>query len=292
MQTNYSGFSGAPLFDKISGTMIVGGQNGVFYLADLNTDFDYLADSLSLSPKYHRYTWNAAGQDDKTTNIDGSVAVYGPYAYFGDREGVLQCVDVNTLSTVWAVQTGDQIVSTPALDMSAAGDAVTLYTGNMILNDRKGVASVFAYDALSGKKLWQFDAPELSYDSKNTVGFSASPVVGQGNVSDLVFFTATDGSGSTLYALQKSDGSVAWSEALAASTESSPVAVYNEAGDAWIIQGVSDGRLFMLRADTGKLIDTLQLDGSLRASPAVYRDVLIVSTTGQDPSYIYAIALE
>ncbi|HRX09436.1 MAG TPA: PQQ-binding-like beta-propeller repeat protein, partial [Candidatus Limiplasma sp.] len=292
MQTNYSGFSGAPLFDKISGAMIAAGQNGTLYLADLNTDFDYIADSLSLSPKYHRYTWNAPGEDDKMTQVDGSVAMYGPYAYFGDKEGVVQCVDVNTLTTVWAVKTGDQIVSTPALDMSAAGDAVTLYVGNMIQNDRKGSASVFAYDALSGKLLWQFTAPDLSYDSKNSVGFVASPVVGQGNVSDLVFYTATSGESATLYALRKADGSVAWSQPLAAPTESSPVAVYNEAGDAWIVQGVSDGRLFMLKAESGTVVDTMQLEGSLRASPVVYRDVLIISTTGQDPSYIYAIALE
>ncbi|MBE0601268.1 MAG: PQQ-binding-like beta-propeller repeat protein, partial [Firmicutes bacterium] len=103
---------------------------------------------------------------------------------------------------------------------------------------------------------------------------------------------AASGSGSTLYALRKADGSVAWSASFPSGTESSPVAVYNEAGDAWIVQGISDGRLYLLEADTGNTLDTLQLEGSLRASPAVYRDVLIISTTGQDPSYIYAIALE
>jgi outer membrane protein assembly factor BamB len=292
-QTNYSGFSGAPLFDKISGTMIVGGQNGVFYVADFGTDFDYMADVLNISPKYYRYTWKASGQDVKTTNIDASVAMYGPYAYFGDKEGVLQCVDVNTLTTVWAVRTGDQIVSTAALDMSAGGDSVALYIGNTIANVRKGNASVFRYDALSGRKIWQFDVPGLSYDSNDPVGIYASPVVGQESIGDLVFFTATNGgSDSTLYALNKADGSVVWSQTFTAPTESSPVAVYNAAGDAWIVQGVADGRLFMLEAGSGKLVDTLQLAGSLRASPAVYRDVLIVSTTGQDPSYIYAIALE
>ena len=293
MQTNYSGVSGAPLFDKISGTMIVGGQNGVFYLADLNTDFDYLADSLSISPKYTKYTWNAPGQGDKETNIDGSVAMYGPYAYFGDQMGVLQCVDVNTLTPVWAALTGDQIESTVALDMNEAGDGVALYVGNTIKNERKGVASAFRYDALTGQKIWQFEVPDLVYDSSNPVGIYASPVVGQESVADRVFFTATNGTqGATLYALSKEDGSVIWQKALPAPTESSPVAVYNEAGEAWIIQGVSDGRLLLLEADTGKLLDTLQLDGSLRASPAVYRDVLVISTTGQDPSYIYGIALE
>ena len=218
--------------------------------------------------------------------------MYGPYAYFGDKEGILQCVNVNTLETVWAVDTGDQIEATAALDMNEEGDGVALYVGNTIAKVRKGVASFFRYDALSGKKLWQFDVPDLSYDSNDPVGVYASPVVGQQNVSDLVFFTATSGSGATLYALHKADGSVAWSAPLDSPTESSPVAVYNSAGDAWIIQGVADGRLFMLEADTGRLLDTLQLDGSLRASPAVYRDVLIISTTGANPSYIYAIALE
>jgi outer membrane protein assembly factor BamB len=108
-----------------------------------------------------------------------------------------------------------------------------------------------------------------------------------------VFFTATNGdAGATLYALKKADGAVAWSTALSAPTQSSPVAVYNAAGDTWIVQALSDGTVVLLDAGNGTVKDTLQLEGQVLASPAAYRNVLILSTTGADPSYIYAITLE
>jgi outer membrane protein assembly factor BamB len=292
IQTNYSGFSGAPLFDKISGAMIVGGQNGVFYLGDFNTEFDYVAGTLSITPKYHRYTWTAPGQKAKDTNIDGSVAMYGPYAYFGDSKGVLQCVDVNTLKSVWAVRAGDRISGTPALDMSVTGDSLSLYVGSLV-SSKGGVVSFFRYDALSGKKLWQFDLADLGYTTSDLTGFYASPVVGQYNASGTVFATVTNGAAnSTLYALSKADGSVQWSVAFTAAALSSPVAVYNEAGDAWIVQALSDGKLLLIDAVDGSVLNTLQLEGTVAASPAVYRNVLVISTMGQDPSYIYGIALE
>lgn len=292
VQTNYSGFSGAPLFDKISGAMITAGQNGVLYLGDLNTEFDYVVGTLNIAPKYHRYTWTAPGQKAKDTNVEGSVAMYGPYAYFGDSKGVLQCVDVNTLKSVWAVRAGDKISGTPALDMSVAGDQISLYTGSLV-GGKGGVASFFRYDALSGKKLWQFDLADLAYTSSDPTGFYASPVVGQYSASGTVFAVVSNGAtDSTLYALSKSDGSVQWSTAFTAPALSSPVAVYNEAGDAWIVQALEDGRLLLLDAADGSVKNTLQLEGAIAASPAVYRNILVISTMGQDPSYIYAIALE
>ena len=195
---------------------------------------------------------------------------------------------------MWAVRTGDTIEATAALDMNAAGDEVALYVGNVINNQGKGgTASFFRYDALSGKKIWQFDLAELASTSSAKTGFYASPVVGQNNVSDMVFFTVANGeTDSTLYALSKADGSVQWSTTFAEPTESSPVAVYNEAGDAWIVQALCDGQLILVDADDGAVKSTLQLKGEVRASPAVYRDVLVISTTGEDPSYIYAITLE
>jgi hypothetical protein len=293
VQSNYSGFSGAPLFDKNTGAMIEAGQNGVLYLVDFNTDFDYVVGSLDTSLKYARYTWKASGQDVKKTNVYGSVAMYGPYAYFGDETGIVQCVDVNTLEPVWASRAGDAIESTVALDMSEDGDTVALYTGTLVKNKTDSPAKIYGYDALSGKELWSVELTDLTYTSAAPVGIVASPIIGQNSLSDLVFFTATNGTaGSTMYALRKADGSVAWSAAFTAPTESSPVAVYNEDGDAWIVQALSDGQLIMLDATDGTVLDTLQLDGEVRSSPAVYRDVLVISTTGSDPSYIYAIALE
>ncbi|MEA5145867.1 MAG: PQQ-binding-like beta-propeller repeat protein [Candidatus Limiplasma sp.] len=293
MRSNYSGINSSPLFDKNTGTMIVGGQNGILYTMEMNDAFDHVLATLKLDPATQRYTWLAGKQKEKNTNIDGSVAMYGSYAYFGDQTGIVQCVDVNTLTPVWAVNTGDNVDATIALDMES-DTAVSLYTANTILGQgRTGVSTIRKLDALTGKELWAFQVPELTYTTEASVGVVASPVVGQGNVSDLVYFTATNGTRpATLYALSKSTGSVRWSLALSSPSVSSPVAVYNDAGDAWIIQGESGGALSLVDAKSGTLLTSLQLEGSIEASPAVYRDVLVIATTGKDKSYIYGIKLE
>ncbi len=293
MQTSYSGFNGAPLFDMKTGVMVVGGENGLLYTMDPNDDFDYILGTLKITPSYQRYSWLANKQKAKNTNVDGAVAMYGSYVYFADQTGILQCVDINTLTPLWAADTGDNTDATIALDMEN-DTTVALYTGNTILNQgRSGVCTIRRYDALSGKEIWAFQVPDAVYSNAAEVGCYASPVVGQNAVSDLVFFTVTNGeSGATIYALTKATGEVRWSKALETPSVSSPVAVYNLAGDAWLVQAESDGKLFLMDAATGKTLITMQLEGSVEASPAVYRDVLVITTTGVDTSYIYGIKLE
>ncbi len=293
MRTNFSGFNGAPLFDMNTGAMIVGGENGILYTMETNDDFDHIIGTLKISPSIQRYSWLAGSQKKKATNIDGAVAMYGAYVYFADQTGILQCVDVNTLTPVWAADTGDNVDAAVALDMENES-TVALYTGNTIKNQgRSGVCTLRRYDALTGAQTWAFEVPDLVYTTEAEIGLEASPVVGQNAVSDLVFFTVTNGvTGSTVYALNKDTGAVAWSQALATPTLSSPVAVYNLLGDAWLIQAESDGKLHLMDAKTGKILNTLQLEGEVQASPAVYRDVLVIATTGTDASYIYGIKLE
>ena len=293
MRSNYSGVNGAPLFDKSTGAMVVGAENGILYTMEPNDEFDHMVGTLKIKPAYQRYTWLANKQKTKNTNIDGAVAMYGSYAYFGDQSGIVQCVDVNTLTPVWAVNTGDNVDATVALDMQDES-TVALYTANTILNQGKsGVCTVRRLDALTGKEVWAYAVPELGYTTEAEVGVYASPVVGRESVSDLVYFTATNGvKGATLYALNKQSGAVAWSLPLASPTLSSPVAVYNQAGDAWILQAEGSGKLYLVNAKTGDVLTTMQLSGKVEASPAVYRDVLVIATTGADESYIYGIKLE
>lgn len=120
------------------------------------------------------------------------MAVYNNYVYYGDIGGILQCVDLNTLTPVWAVDTGDSIESTPALDVED-GSVVALYTANAIVNGGKnGVCTIRRINALTGAEEWSYEVPDLVYASKRDIGVYASPVVGQGAIRDLVIFTATN----------------------------------------------------------------------------------------------------
>ena len=211
-------------------------------------------------------------------------------------------MDINTLAPVWAVDTGDNIDSTPALDVED-DSAVALYTGNTITNRAKKTArcEIRRIDALSGKIAWTYELPEeVTYSKKNDVGVFASPVVGQESISDIVIFTVTNaGSPARVIALNKANGDLIWETMLEGPTLSSPVAVYNEAGDAWLIQAEESGKIHLMNALSGKILDTLQLTAAeegvtlaIEASPAVYGNLMVIGTTGKNAGGVYCIKID
>ena len=135
--------------------------------------------------------------------------------------------------------------------------------------------------------------PECTYHAEYELGLEASPVVGQESISDLVIFTVACGkNGSVVIALNKDDGTVAWQTPLAANAISSPVAVYNEAGKAWLVQAEMDGNLHLMDAMTGEVLSTVTVDGTLEASPAVYGDMLVIGATGRGKGAVYCFRIE
>mgnify|MGYP003311680646 CR=1 FL=1 len=49
--------------------------------------------------------------------VESSLAMYGSYAFYADCGGVLRCVDTTTMTTAWAVDTGDSVRAAIALDL-------------------------------------------------------------------------------------------------------------------------------------------------------------------------------
>ena len=94
-----------------------------------------------------------------------------------------------------------------------------------------------------------------------------------------------------MFALDKESGKIVWSFGLESRSESSPVAVYNDKGDAWIIQADESGTLTMLNGKTGEKCSTLDLGGKIQGSPAVYKDYLVIGTCSKDNSFMYGIKL-
>ena len=147
-------------------------------------------------------------------------------------------------------------------------------------------------NALTGETLWTYSI-KCDYDKNQLSGCKASPVIGQNHVSDLVFFTVNMvGGGSRVVALSKETGKEVWRHNLLATAISSPVAVYNENGDAWLIQGDEDGNLTMFNARTGSVCTQLNLGGTIQGSPAVYKNYLVVGTSSSGNSCMYGILIE
>ena len=69
------------------------------------------------------------------------------------------------------------------------------------------------------------------------------------------------------------------------------MAVYDKLGNAWIIQADGNGVLHMISGVHGNEISSLQLDGKIQASPAVYGDMLVIGTCSKNNAWMYGIKL-
>ena len=64
-------------------------------------------------------------------------------------------------------------------------------------------------------------------------------------------------------------------------TWSSPVAVYDENGTGYVIVCDSAGTAFLLAGASGNVLSTVNLGGMVEATPAIFRDMLVVGTRAQ-----------
>ncbi len=290
-------FDGSSLMLWNADAMVIAGENGLFYTVKLNTDFAYESDpaTLTVNPSTVYLRSKAEKAKDSQVSIESSIAMYDHYVYMADNYGALRCVDVNTMSTVWAADMGDNTDAAIALDFDDEG-SLWLYTGNTNasrLGSKKNV-SARRINAMTGEIDWTFEIKCKQDKKTEQSGFKASPVIGENSIDHLVIFTANkvDEGGSTIVALNKETGEVAWQYHLNAEAISSPVAVYNEAGDAWLIQADKEGTLHMLDAQSGAYLSSLDLGGEIQGSPAVYKDTLVIGTCSKGNSYMYGIKLE
>lgn len=302
----YGSFETSSLIDRTSDNMVTLGTNGLLYLTSLNTEFDYQAGILKVSPGSIVMSSRAKGEKkDELVAVESSHAMYDKYVFYADMGGVLRCVDTNYLKPIWAVNTGDSVMAAVALDLNGDRE-LNLYTANMLNNRKKGPAQIRRYDALSGKEIWTVEiGVAKNTKTKEDVGVKASPVIGQKGLSELVYFTVTglDAEGRTLLgvgeetkaaivAIEKESGKIRWSKGLGDRSESSPVAVYDKEGNGWIIQCVEDGTILLMDGLTGETKDELQLEGKIKASPAVYNDIMVIGTTGKGTEFVYGIRIQ
>jgi len=286
-------FDGTALFDLSSDSMVVAGENGLLYTVKLNTVFDFLdKKTITVDPEVIYLRSKAGKQNDTTVSVETSVAMYGPYAYLADKQGILRCVDTTSMQTLWAFDVGDNTDAAIALELK--GEGLDLYTGTTVLTRlrRDGKALIRRINALTGEEIWQKEVA-ASFDNAERAGVKASPVVGQNSVSHLVYFTVNQTEeGGTILALDKDTGDIVWQMPIRSGAVSSPVAVYDEAGQAVIIQAGLDGTLYMLDGLTGQVHSTLDLGGQIEGSPAVYNDMLVIGTSSRDNHKLYGIRIE
>lgn len=275
---DHGAFDGACLVDGTADTVILGGENGLFYRIRLNTRFDRDAMDISVAPQVTAYRYKSA--ISKELGIENSVAACDGYAWFADNSGLLTCLDLNAMEPVWLLDTGDDTDASIALEREADG-RLALYTVNQV--DKQGATgrcTMRRVDAMTGISDWSFSV-NCTSDGDNGGGGFASPAVGAGAYADYVYFNVcrTEGGG-TLFCFEKKDGALVWHRDTGSASWSSPVLVYRQDGTGVLIVANATGRgmLRMYDPASGKKLGGLQLEGLIEGTPAVFDDTLVVGT--------------
>jgi outer membrane protein assembly factor BamB len=275
----WGAFDGSGLLNRDTDTYLVGGENGLVYLLELNTAFDPIALSVSVAPRVLRYRFRNARTDRE--GIESSLAIYRNLAFFGDNGGTIQALDLRTFRPAWAFQAGDDTDASLVVDLEDGRPV--LYTASEVDSQGEtGFARLRKLDGLTGRAVWEREIACRGERGAKKVdaGAFATPVVGKDDLADRVVFTLSrcPVRGAVL-ALAKTDGRTLWRRDLRTDAWSSPTEVRDAAAaKTWLLQADRGGRLHLLDPADGRIAFTLPLDGTVEASPAVYDDLAVVGT--------------
>lgn len=274
---NWGAFDSTSLIDAVNDYIFICGENGVFYSGCLNTKYEN--GKISVTPDIQKYRYDIPGKDKR--GIENSIAIYKNYGYFADNDGMLQCLNLNTLSPVWIKNVNDDTDSTVVLERNE--DSLDLYTACEVDHQgNNGYCYTRKLDAASGKLLWE-NKYRCAFNDDVNGGALATPIVGKGDISNLVIFnvarTPSYNEG-ILVAMDKTTGKEVWNLRLKNYCWSSPLALYNENGKSYIVQCDSVGETMLIEGTTGRILDRIQLGANVEGTPAAYENTIVVGTRG------------
>lgn len=277
----WGAFDSSGLLNRETDTFLVGGENGIVYLLELDTTFDPISLRLEVAPRVVRYRFRADGAAGGREGIESSLAVHRNLAFFADNGGTIQALDLRTFRPAWAFAAGDDTDASLVLDLE--GGAPFLYAASEVdAQGAAGVARLRKLDALTGRPAWERELPCRAERGARNVdaGALATPLVGRDDLADRVVFTLSRcPERGVMLALAKEDGRELWRTPLRADAWSSPTGLHDAtAGRTWLLQADRGGRLHLVDGRDGRVAHTLRLDGAIEASPAAFDDVAVVGT--------------
>ncbi|MGL4773722.1 MAG: PQQ-binding-like beta-propeller repeat protein [Clostridium sp.] len=274
-------FDSSSLIHAESDTVILGGENGLFYLIKLNSNYDKENNKISINPQVTKYRYKT-GTSEGRLGIENSVAIYSNLVYFADNNGYIQCIDLNTLKPVWMVNVGDD--TDASITVEVEDGTPFIYSGTEVDHQGvKGNSVIRKINGLTGQVVWEksfFCESIVGADATNG-GVLATNVIGKKNLKDKVIFSLARykgfNKGATI-AFDKKTGEILWETPFDNYMWSSPVDVYDEKGKGYIIQCDSAGYMSLLDGDTGKVLNRILLNGNIESSPSIFNNTVVVAT--------------
>ncbi|MCR5624267.1 MAG: PQQ-binding-like beta-propeller repeat protein [Lachnospiraceae bacterium] len=287
LRGHLSFFDSSSLVDAETDTLIQPGENGILYLIKLNTKYNERRGKVSINPDRvvkWRYQGKRSGSGSYWLGMETSCAIYKGYLFVADNGGHLMCLNLNTLRLRWCQDILDDSNSSPVLSME--GGKLYLYISTSFHLGWRSNSTVeipiWKIDASDGSIVWK--TSYTCHSVKDSSGGVQSTIaLGHRTLAGNIYVTVsrTDNTETGVLAcIGKRNGRIKW-EHKGAYTWSSPVCVYNNNGKDVVIYGRSDSNLYMLDGLTGEEDDVMNLNsGVIEASPAVFKDMLVVGTRG------------
>lgn len=295
LRGNLSFFDGSPLIDAETDQLIYPGESGILYIIKLNTVFDSAAGTVSISPsdtvKWRYYGHNSPG---RYLGMEDSAVIWRGHIIMSTNDGILICLDLNTLTVDWVQNVLDDTNCSPVLELEDGHPYVYISTsfhaGWRAYEHTTAVIPIWKIDALTGEIIWHTD-----YDcytvSGTSGGVQGTIALGKGSLSDLIYVPVArnpTGSGGKLVALNKQTGEIVWEFQTDMYSWASPVDFYDQNGNGYIIYCTTGGYMYLIDGLTGTRLDAIDLGSNIEASPIVYNNVVVVGTRGQQ---IYGVNL-
>ncbi|MEA4853802.1 MAG: PQQ-binding-like beta-propeller repeat protein [Christensenella sp.] len=266
----------SPLLAANADTLIWNDSNKIF-TTRLNSNFDRAAGSISISPDLpveYSYTVNQSSEN----RISSGIAAWKNYLYFADGSGLLQCVDLNTMTPVFA-QNLDGSIAAPIL-IEEAADSVSIYTATSQggVADGNATASVKKTNALTGEILWE-STYTCAYRANESGGALSAPKLGSGSLAGMLYITL-DGTAdspekSQLLALDTTTGKPIFTYETAQSAKTSPALAYSSNNAGYVIQYDTSGAAVLLDGKTGNVLKKVSSGLSAPSSPAGFGSLVI-----------------
>lgn len=286
----FHGYDSSVLVSEKTDTLIAPGENGILYTMKLNTKFDRTTGALSIDPSEIvklRYQTHRSSEQSYWLGMEDSGVAWKNYLYIADNGGNLMCIDLNTMKIVWAQDVVDDTNGSPVFSVEDGVPYLYIATSLHWTASRRlklGDVPVFKINAITGEYVWK-----RTYLCNTVAGISggvqATCISGRHSISDLVIFPVArtpQVRAGILAALDKKSGEEVWRYPTGQYSWSSPVDLYDKDGNAFLVTCNSAGDVALLDARTGRAIDSLNLGANIEASPAVFGNMLVVGTRGQE----------
>lgn len=227
--------------------------------------------------------------------IESSMAVYKNYGYITDNHGNILCFNLNTLQPVWHYTNHDDTDASPVIEEE--NGIPYLYSGCEVDKQCNSITKTYLVklDARTGERVWERAIPARKVVSNGHAfegGLFATPLLGQGNCKDLIFFnlcTNIPTVGGEFTALDKHTGEIVYRTKLKWYPWSSPVAMMNENDEMFVFTGDCAGRVYLIDAKSGDILFCKLMANNFEASPIVVDNHVIVGSRGAE---IYKFTIE